>query len=356
MADYVVTPAGAGAKDGSSWAAAMGLAEFETSVEGGGGQAVAVGDNYYLNGSFTLTSDFLVTFDGTQAAPVSVIGVMTQSDPPVAADWADADNRQAITAGSILLDFDNYWHFHGLDITGTGSSGSHIIRADQGALFCNCKVENTAAAVTEASLYLGGQGGRAINCEVISQTGRGVYAVGRGCTVLGCYIHDCGRGIYQGSDHQAFMFNLIEGCSVAGIDSNSRVRTRMVNNTIYNNAIGIWGTTAGESVIWNNILDSNTVGAQWTTEQLSNWLDWNLWNNTGDVTQATKGPNAVNSDPLFANAAGGDFSLLSGSPARGVGFPGAFAGGLATGYLDLGAVQRRELFRVHPGMQGGMRG
>jgi hypothetical protein len=43
-------------------------------------------------------------------------------------------------------------------------------------------------------------------------------------------------------------------------------------------------------------------------------------------------------DPAFTNAAGGDFSISTSSPAKATGFPGQFLGG-SLGYLDIGAVQ-----------------
>ena len=47
----------------------------------------------------------------------------------------------------------------------------------------------------------------------------------------------------------------------------------------------------------SNILDANITGASWTTTTPINFWDYNVWDNTTDVSNVTKGDNAVTGDP-----------------------------------------------------------
>ena len=71
-ATMYVTVAGAGDKSGSTWGNAMGLGEWETDVEA----TAEAGDIYYLEaGTYTLTNAFSTALDGTDVAPIKIIGV-----------------------------------------------------------------------------------------------------------------------------------------------------------------------------------------------------------------------------------------------------------------------------------------
>jgi hypothetical protein len=97
--------------------------------------------------------------------------------------------------------------------------------------------------------------------------------------------------------------------------------TQIYNNTIYGarNVAFIVLPFGANVVVRNNIVASsgNTNYYNQNGFNVGSTFDYNLYSGNG------RGPDAhqVNADPMFANAAGGDFSLLAGSPAIGAGDP-----------------------------------
>ena len=107
----------------------------------------------------------------------------------------------------------------------------------------------------------------------------------------------------------------------------------------------------------NNIFSENgNAAGEFNVEWVSGAAEyvsfhgWNVFYHSGGGGGANLSGLTVNAqvassefttDPAFTNAAGGDFSIGSTSPAKATGYPGAFLGG-STGYLDIGAVQRQE--------------
>ena len=63
-------------------------------------------------------------------------------------------------------------------------------------------------------------------------------------------------------------------------------------------------------------------------------------NNTSNMVNVSTGTNSLFVDPGFTDAPNGDFSI--GENLKEKAFPGTFPGGLTTGHLDMGAVQREE--------------
>jgi hypothetical protein len=107
-------------------------------------------------------------------------------------------------------------------------------------------------------------------------------------------------------------------------------------------------------LIANNIFDSNgAYGVNFTSGGSSTFVPAGMANNAyrGNGTAARvncgEEPGAVTltADP-FTNAASDDYSLNAvaggGAACRAAGVPGAIAGGLTTGYADIGAVQHRD--------------
>lgn len=127
--------------------------------------------------------------------------------------------------------------------------------------------------------------------------------------------------------------NIVYNCGLHGIKNDygrpSLIRNNiMTNNGGYGLYLAGYGTparTPSFGVVDNNAFYSNTSGNRYQAETGSN-----------DVT--------LSSTP-FINAASGNFSLNNtsggGAACRAAGFPGAFPGGLTTGYLDIGAAQHQ---------------
>lgn len=336
-----VTPAGAGLKNGTSWANAFGLAEWIVNIE-----TLAAADDYYWikQGTYTFAAAPLDgidcgAVDGTALLPVRVIGVLsgTTNEPPVASDWAYNDNRPLIAAGAFIFAFNNYWRIFNLRHTTDHADG---LRADAASIVWNCKV----TATSTRGIYSVGQGTNVINCEVSNSGGQGIVGASTYLRVIGCYLHDCmNDAVAYNNNGGVLLFNLIDTCPT-GFDIFAKDYAVVFGNTFYNCTLAIDGTDAGDPerhVYMNNIFDTCTVGANWGADEEvgCNFWDYNNWN-AAPVTNVTRGPNALALDPQFVDAANGDFRV--GMNLRRAGFPGEFPGGLCDGYLDVGAVQRRS--------------
>ena len=109
------------------------------------------------------------------------------------------------------------------------------------------------------------------------------------------------------------------------------------NNTFYNNGTGIArDDTSG--TIMNNIFSNNDVAISASD---TSGLYYNLYFSNGDDSTGVRETSAVTGDPLFVDAANGDFHLTEGSPAIEAGDSSVGknnVGHTDTGYLpDIGA-------------------
>lgn len=331
-----VTVAGAGDNQGSTWARAFALADWLDDMTNN----AEAGDLYNVyTGTYTLVGDFSTALDGSATNPIRIVGVSDQGVPPTP---ATGDDRPLIAANTRQCRWGDYWEVNRVRGTTTEAQG---FRVDAGGKFINCNGNNSSGA---AALYLGNTDALAIDCEAQAASGTAIYLQSNRCGVFGCYVHDSDTGI-RGKAGAHIAFNLIDSCpdpNDSGIDLGAEFGVLVLANTIYNCNLGIEATTAKRCTFVNNIVDSCLLGAGWGTEQKSNYWDWNNWkNNTSDVTNVTKGPNALAVDPDFIDAANGNFwprnwkSLL--------GFPGVFPGGLSEGRgLICGAVQPRRAVRL----------
>lgn len=142
--------------------------------------------------------------------------------------------------------------------------------------------------------------------------------------------------------------------------------TYCVNCVAYGNGRDGFGLGSASSVYLLNCIAENNGQYGYAGTGASNFLQsCAAYNNTSGATNLT-GATPRNVDfvtgtgSFFTSAGAGDFSLNNtagaGAAARAAGIPGAFPGGLTTGYLDIGAAQHQDpggLLR-HPGMAGGL--
>jgi parallel beta-helix repeat protein len=298
-----VTPAGALAKNGSNWANAMGYAEWEADVEG----SAEAGDIYYVaGGTYTLTSDFTTTLDGTDAAPIKIIGVKstTTNEPPIASDWATGTDRPLITDGAsaYTFTFDTYWQIRNIRGTTSDTDG---IKAVGGSILENVSWVNDGAATRDAI-----DCHRAINCESVSTNGRAINNSVAGGIITGCYVHDSATGIILYLTNFA-TFNIADTCTTGIALTDGQHNCSITNNTIYNSTTGIDGGTAVRNTILNNIISDCATGIAFDSEDPSNWSDYNDIFNTSvaDRSNVMVGEHDVDVDPGFGGAAGGDFSI-----------------------------------------------
>src|SRR5262249_33642294 len=116
-----------------------------------------------------------------------------------------------------------------------------------------------------------------------------------------------------GDNNQAYN-NLIYSNHAQGVQvSDNATNAKVYNNTIYGNIAsygvlidaGVSGTVVENNIIYGNLVPTRNDGASTTFS-----------NNLCDVAYAGC---AVVGNPLFVNAAGNDFHLQAGSPARDAG-------------------------------------
>ncbi|MDP1721592.1 MAG: right-handed parallel beta-helix repeat-containing protein [Candidatus Gottesmanbacteria bacterium] len=317
------------------------------------------GDTIIFNDSPVSASQIFFTARaaGTGAAgPITVKG-KTGVRPVITVTSTD----YCFTPGNFDL-----WRFENLEFAQTGASGTVLLGGD------------TATSHTYYNIKISDGGGVGINIQTshsrllmseVSGVGSGgVQFNNNGSFGLfqGNYIHDvggngfdvttacssifinniidsaAGRGIYLGGAYtSAANFITINGNTVYGCgDSGLEVADTDAMVTLTNNIFSENGDAAGE------------YNVEWTagTAQIISLHGWNVFYHSGGggganllnlTVNAQVASSEFTTDPGFTNAAGGDFSISSTSPAKAAGFPGAFLGG-PTGYLDIGAVQRQE--------------
>ncbi len=300
---------------------------------------------YFKIGTYTLTENIITASTvGTAADPVVVEGYNSaRGDNPT------GDNRPTIVASTYDWRFvgsgnNTYMTFRNLIVTSINSNGAFYLYAY--ATVENCKAIQSSASAYNA-FYIASGFVKIINSEAVSTNGNAIDARGYS-EIIGCYIHDSSVGIYTYGSVILILHNIIDTCTtgIYGGDTNY-FNKAVMNNTIYNCTTGISVTVAERGwLVANNIIDSCTTGASWSSEVKNSWWDYNNWHNNGtDVSNVTKGDNALALDPQFTDAANGDFSI--GTNLKAQGFLGVFPGSLSTGYLDVGAAQRQE-----PGIPG----
>ena len=297
-----VTVAGAGDKSGSSWANAMGWAEFETDYEG----SAESGDMYYvMSGTYTLTSHLSTAIDGTSTDMIQVIGVSDEA----LTEAVGADRPFFDGGASYYVRADNWWRFRNVRVEG---EQAYVLRADTGAQFINCKADNSSGTADRDAIRPEGANCIVIKCEAISDAGVGIFMFSRYGIVRQNHAHDCKTGI-RIIERNAVEENIIETCTTYGlfIDTSTLDFNYIVNNTIWTCATGINAPAGYDYLVADNLIDTNTTkGIVWAAAIDSAWFDYNNFNGNsgGDVTNVTKGPNTTSNVPGFTNAAGQDFS------------------------------------------------
>ncbi|NUQ82597.1 MAG: right-handed parallel beta-helix repeat-containing protein [Bacteroidetes bacterium] len=215
------------------------------------------------------------------------------------------------------------------------------------------------------------EGGTVIGAVISGNQGNGVYindpnvATIRANQISG----NSGHGIFtNGGGDYAWKIsnNLITNNGGNGLfltydqDFNRICLTEISNNVFYGNTgagllfdeVYFGGGTVGHSgdiLVNNNIIANNTAGGidrvvnsdVWAVNDV-NLLYNNVYNNAGGnyLNGFSAGYGSLAADPQFTNAAGGDFSLNSGSPCINAGQP-------STSFLDL------DLTRNDLGLYGG---
>lgn len=291
------------------------------------GLSKAVGNLIYIqSGSYTLAETI------STGISYDVIGYDTsRGDEPI------GNNRP-------LLDFGTGYQLRcsspGMDLYNlriTGQATSVLADEAGGLMRRNLRVENTSATADRDALW--SQSNVYLLCEFVSANGYAAYAHGSSVPMfVACWMHDSkvgfrGNGTTTGPSYH-LVHCAVSGCATGLMFTGQYASFRVYGGVLYGNTTGIslaagaaLNTGAVPSAILNTILSGNTTGLSLDQVQDRVFLNYNCWNNTTDVVNASKGPSDLTADPLLVDPANDDFRLQSGSPCLNAGLQlGALVG------------------------------
>lgn len=141
--------------------------------------------------------------------------------------------------------------------------------------------------------------------------------------------------------------NIIKRFAVGVLIDGANTQSELLNNTVARNGIGIATRRCADLDLRNSLLFANGTGVNFLSCAAARLHRYNgFWQNgadlaEGDVNQrAADGPGEIIVDPLFANPALDDFSLLDGSPAIDSGNPSDPVPPGSAGRSDMGYQER----------------
>jgi hypothetical protein len=345
---WVDTTTGNDADDGLSEANA------KATISAGIALISAAGDVLNIKGSATYTHTSVIT-------PPAVNGpILVRGYSSSAGDFGPATITTS-TSGINLFNLGGLsrWTFEGLNLSHSGASRGIAFVANSGSCgqiqFNRCKFDGFSNAINgDWSSFFIITGLTCQFCEFINCTGAAVWNAStylHGCTfranqygyrhaLLGgdVSIHRClfydqtSHAIYD-TDTNIKQYTIMQntfadnsGSAVRLDQASGIVLMRAGNIYAFNGAYGVYlGAANVCDVARVEAFYSNTSGAR-----------NNASTGSGDVT--------LSADP-FTNRASDDYSINNtaggGADLRAASFPGAFPGGVVTGYLDIGSVQHQ---------------
>jgi hypothetical protein len=301
---------------------------------------------------------------GTTAGRIEIRGVAGAATKP---KLTFTNNGAAITLRTA------YCRFRNFEMVNTNATKT-LSKAFVSAAGCTATVfEELKIADSTDNFYRGismenGQGQSYIRNEIGYCANTGITSIdSSACHVIGNYIHDTGsHGLVVTANsayHTVVAFNIFDTCTTAGVSWGAgggvtRGLPLVTNNTFYNtqSGSGLVITTGADEThgltnIINNIFANNSAyGINYSngavTEAYANALGITVSHNafysntSGTCNPSGLSVNEQTVDPQFVDAANGDFRI--GDNLKALGFPGVMPGGLSTGYMDIGAMQRIE--------------
>lgn len=269
-------------------------------------EAAVAGNMYWIKlsgGTYTLGESISLTTVGTATAEITVSGYnATRGDNPTGA------NRPTFACGANTLAGNAFWNFNNLIITGTAAT-LFTPGAGRGT---NIKAVNSSTTTTRVAQLLSSNSFYA-NCEAISYRGYAYSGTGSGDSAIRySYAHDSAVGIRTANTPSYnILGNIIADNYTTAIDCTvaNTAQSAIIGNTIYgaSNKLGtgiafVAGFT--RPVLLNNIIAGFVSGVTHADSTNAGYDNWNCYNNnTTDVTNWTKGPDDITTDPAFTNVA-----------------------------------------------------
>lgn len=261
----------------------------------------------WATATMTLTESLAIAADGTAEAPIKVEG-------KTAAGAANptGDDRPPIAANtrSLFGTTPDYWLLSDLRTTGEDSV---VLRVGNYGTIARCAAHNSSTTAGRVAIAVG-TAGSVCGCDCQSDYGKGI-SVSNNSRIERCYAHDCNQGAgdrigldMSGTYGTVAIQCIVDTCTVA-IYLGAIYASALYNCTLYSGTTGISATTAYCCRFVNNIIAGFTNGAAWTTATpVNRWLYNDFYDCTTDRTNVAVGTGDFDADPLFTDAAGGDFS------------------------------------------------
>ncbi len=287
-----------------------------------------------------------LTVAGTAGAPITIEGYnATRGDLDfVPAQWANRPtNARAAAAGDGVTVGATSYILKYLTVTNAGTDGFES--SSNRPIFIGCKATGCGGSGFNFNT---GDTTNFIACESGSNSLGGIVGTTGRLQAEGCYCHDnTGAGFQMSSGILLLKLCISEANGGDGFGLTGNGTLTCINCTSDGNTGAAtdglsMGSGVNHSVVMNSIFSNNGNYGAGATATSGTWADYNdfFGNATGARSNFPTGPNDVTTDPTFTNRAAGNFSI--GTNLKALGFPGLFPGGLSTGYLDIGAVQRQE--------------
>lgn len=351
ITERYVTDAGAGSADGTSEANAMSLATFTDYMVVGGSFTAAAGTRFNIKGSLTARTSTVDTWvnGGTTTSPVIVRGYVTTI----------TDGYQGRTNGNgalILTSLPTFTYTTGrVNITGTfvivesllftsASTSNATFTLGSDCIVRGCKFSNTSTNANSKALEVGvrslaldcdmnhtaASGGLAAilfsgagavdSCRITTSggsTANGVNLAATGGTLIGNVIYTSGGiGIAATSTTNGVYIrsNTVVGNTSDGIDivTGATVLQRIVGNMITDNTghgIDMVSVANAGFLAYNRLRDNS--------DSINSGTDWVAATSYGQSTTDTGTTGTTTTD--YNNYAGGDYTIVFGSPATNAG-------------------------------------
>lgn len=308
------------------------------------------------NGSYSYAAVKTFAIDGTASNPIWWRGFNT----------AIGDLDSAIVSTNFpqwfLTGAANYWNLVGTsnwfsninwksEIT-TAARGTVTV-GDIDQRIWNCRMEGTAADVDCTAVTVNTAGDNVIvrNCYLKATSSAPCFNAPSSAivTIADCVTDGGLQGILIGTAGSIAINNIVNNPAGAGIKITASLGL-VIGNSVYSaGADGIEFSVASSALIMNNIITdsvgygiNNSAGTSANMRLINNLYFNNTSGTINNIFESYETGNQSDAASPFTNAGGNDFSILSTSLAKANGFPGAFLDATQTGYMDIGAVQRKE--------------